>query len=50
MLLDLGIQAAEHEIVTPLSVLTGYLGQRYPGAVALTIAEPLVDPKQLYRD
>jgi len=43
MLLDLGIQAAEHEIVTPLSVLTGYLGQRYPGAVALTIAEPLVD-------
>ena len=43
MLLGLGIQAAEREIVTPLSVLTGYLGQRYPGAVALTIAEPLVD-------
>jgi len=43
MLLDLGIQAAEHEIVTPLSVLTGYLRQHYPGAAALTIAEPLVD-------
>jgi HAD superfamily hydrolase (TIGR01450 family) len=43
MLSGLGVQAAEREIVTPLSVLTGYLRQRYPGAAALTIAEPLVD-------
>jgi HAD superfamily hydrolase (TIGR01450 family) len=43
VLSGLGIEAAEHEIVTPLSVLTGYLRQRYPGAAALTIAEPLVD-------
>jgi len=43
VLSGLGIEATEHEIVTPLSVLTGYLRQRYPGAAALTIAEPLVD-------
>jgi HAD superfamily hydrolase (TIGR01450 family) len=43
LLQGLGVQAAEHEIVTPLSVLTGYLRQRFPGAAALTIAEPLVD-------
>jgi NagD protein len=43
VLSGLGVQAAEHEIVTPLGVLTGFLGQRYPGAAVLTIAEPLVD-------
>jgi HAD superfamily hydrolase (TIGR01450 family) len=43
LLLGLGVEATEHEIVTPLSVLTGYLRQRHPGAAALTIAEPLVD-------
>ena len=43
VLSGLGVEAAEHEVVTPLKVLTGYLRQRYPGAAALTIAEPLVD-------
>jgi len=43
LLRGIGVQAADHEIVTPLSVLPGYLSQRYPGAVALTVAEPLVD-------
>ena len=39
----LGVQADEREVVTPLSVLTGYLKQRHPGAAVLTVAEPLVD-------
>jgi HAD superfamily hydrolase (TIGR01450 family) len=38
-----GVQASEREVVTPLSVLTGYLKQRHPGAAVLTVAEPLVD-------
>jgi HAD superfamily hydrolase (TIGR01450 family) len=39
----LGVPAAESEIVTPLSVLTGYLDREHPGATVLTVAEPLVD-------
>jgi HAD superfamily hydrolase (TIGR01450 family) len=42
-LTGLGIPAAESEVVTPLTVLTGYLRRRHPGAAVLTIAEPLVD-------
>jgi HAD superfamily hydrolase (TIGR01450 family) len=38
-----GVQASERDVVTPLSVLTGYLKQRHPGAAVLTVAEPLVD-------
>lgn len=38
-----GVQASEREVVTPLSVLTGYLKERHPGAAVLTVAEPLVD-------
>ncbi len=38
-----GVQADEREVVTPLSVLTGYLKQHHPGAAVLTVAEPLVD-------
>ena len=37
------MQADEREVVTPLSVLTGYLNSRHPGAAVLTVAEPLVD-------
>ncbi len=40
---DLGVQADEREVVTPLAVLTSYLRQRHPGAAVLTVAEPLVD-------
>jgi NagD protein len=40
---DLGITAAEAEVVTPLAVLTGYLAQKRPAAVVLTVAEALVD-------
>src|ERR1022692_4699749 len=40
---DLGAPADESEIVTPLSVLTSYLNDKHPGAVLLTVAEPLVD-------
>jgi len=40
---DLGVRADEREVVTPLSVLTGYLLRRHPGATVLTVAEPLVD-------
>src|SRR5690349_14447542 len=40
---DLGIAAAEAEVVTPLAVLTSYVARRYPGAVVLTVAEALVD-------
>ena len=40
---SLGIQADEHEVVTPLAVLTSYLRERHSGAAALTVAEPLVD-------
>src|SRR5215470_20333192 len=43
LLRGLGVQADEQEIVTPLSVLPGYLKYRHPGAAVLTIAEPLVD-------
>jgi NagD protein len=43
LLRGLGVQAEEQEIVTPLSVLPGYLKSRHPGAAVLTIAEPLVD-------
>jgi HAD superfamily hydrolase (TIGR01450 family) len=39
----LGIPAAEADVVTPLGVLTAYLGRRHPGAAVLTVAEPLVD-------
>ena len=39
----LGIPAAEADVVTPLGVLTAYLSRRHPGAVVLTVAEPLVD-------
>jgi HAD superfamily hydrolase (TIGR01450 family) len=39
----MGIEADEREVVTPLSVLPGYLTGRYPGARVLTVAEPLVD-------
>jgi HAD superfamily hydrolase (TIGR01450 family) len=38
----MGVDAAEHEVVTPLSVLPGYLRRHYPGARVLTVAEPLV--------
>jgi HAD superfamily hydrolase (TIGR01450 family) len=40
---DLGIAAAEAEVVTPLAVLTGYLDRHHPGATVLTVAEALVD-------
>ncbi len=43
LLRGLGVQADEREIVTPLSVLTGYLSNHHPGAAVLTVAEPLVD-------
>jgi len=39
----LGVQASEREVVTPLSVLPGYLNGRHRGAAVLTVAEPLVD-------
>ncbi len=39
---SMGIEAGEREIVTPLSVLPGYLAAHYPGARVLTVAEPLV--------
>ena len=38
----MGIEANEREVVTPLSVLPGYLRRYYPGARVLTVAEPLV--------
>ena len=41
-LCDLGVQADERDVVTPLAVLTGYLRQRHPGSAVLTVAEPLV--------
>ena len=40
---DLGVQADEREVVTPLAVLTSYLRQHHAGAAVLTVAEPLVD-------
>lgn len=43
LLRGLGVQAEEREIVTPLSVLTGYLKKQHAGAAVLTVAEPLVD-------
>jgi HAD superfamily hydrolase (TIGR01450 family) len=43
LLRGLGVQADEREVVTPLSVLTGYLTSHHPGAAVLTVAEPLVD-------
>jgi len=43
LLCGLGVQAQESEIVTPLSVLTGYLAARHPGTPVLTVAEQLVD-------
>lgn len=43
LLRGLGVQAVEREIITPLSVLTGYLRKQHPGAGVLTVAEPLVD-------
>ena len=43
LLRGLGVQADEREVVTPLSVLTGYLTKQHPGAAVLTVAEPLVD-------
>ncbi len=39
----LGIPADEADVITPLSVLTGYLNRRHLGAAVLTVAEPLVD-------
>jgi NagD protein len=42
-LTGLGVQASEREVVTPLSVLTGYLTAQHPGTAVLTVAEPLVD-------
>jgi HAD superfamily hydrolase (TIGR01450 family) len=42
LLRELGVQADEDEIVTPLSVLTSYLRTRHAGAAVLTVAEPLV--------
>jgi NagD protein len=42
-LTGLGVQASEQEVVTPLSVLTGYLAAQHPGTAVLTVAEPLVD-------
>lgn len=39
----LGVPAAEHDVLTPLGVLTAYLRQRHAGAAVLTVAEPLVD-------
>jgi NagD protein len=42
-LTGLGVQASEREVVTPLSVLTGYLAAQHPGTAVLTVAEPLVD-------
>jgi HAD superfamily hydrolase (TIGR01450 family) len=39
----LGIPAAEADVITPLSVLAGYLKRRHLGAAVLTVAEPLVD-------
>jgi HAD superfamily hydrolase (TIGR01450 family) len=43
LLRDVGIQADEREVVTPLGVLTSYLKRQHPGAAVLTVAEPLVD-------
>lgn len=43
LLRGLGVEAQEREIVTPLSVLTGYLKKHHAGAAILTVAEPLVD-------
>jgi NagD protein len=40
---DLGIQAYEREVVTPLAVLISYLREHHRGAAVLTVAEPLVD-------
>lgn len=42
LLRGMGIAADEREVVTPLSVLPGYLARHYPGARVLTVAEPLV--------
>jgi HAD superfamily hydrolase (TIGR01450 family) len=42
-LTSLGIPATEAEVITPLAVLTSYLGRRHPDARVLTVAEPLVD-------
>ncbi len=39
----LGLEAAESEVLTPLSVLTAYLAATHPGRRVLTVAEPLVD-------
>lgn len=43
LLRDVGIQADEREVVTPLGVLTSYLKRQHAGAAVLTVAEPLVD-------
>jgi NagD protein len=40
---NLGVPAAESEVLTPLTVLTSYLNRKHPGATVLTVAEPLVD-------
>ena len=45
---SMGIEAGEREVVTPLSVLPGYLAAHYPGGRVLTVAEPLVG--QVLRD
>ncbi|HEX9066146.1 MAG TPA: HAD-IIA family hydrolase [Streptosporangiaceae bacterium] len=42
LLRGMGIAASEQEVVTPLSVLPGYLARHHPGARVLTVAEPLV--------
>jgi HAD superfamily hydrolase (TIGR01450 family) len=39
----LGLPASASEVLTPLSVLTGYLTAAHPGERVLTVAEPLVD-------
>ncbi|MGO8960905.1 MAG: HAD-IIA family hydrolase [Streptosporangiaceae bacterium] len=41
-LTDLGIPAAETDVITPLAVLTSYLTRQHPDATVLTVAEPLV--------
>ena len=38
----MGIEAGEREVITPLSVLPGYLTRHHPGARVMTVAEPLV--------
>ncbi|HUZ55439.1 MAG TPA: HAD-IIA family hydrolase [Streptosporangiaceae bacterium] len=43
LLRGIGVQADEREVVTPLSVLAGYLKSQHAGAAVLTVAEPLVD-------